>query len=467
VSLRRTLSIVTVLLTVLALASAASTVLLTNYLDNTVSALRENLESVRIGQQIEIDLLGYSRLSNNSPALAEFEADLGQELARARQYVSTPDEQSTLSDAQSLFDEVMESRTKGATPVELRQNIEKALDDLRQFVTINVRQAHEVETNVDAVNRMAERAATLIALVLVVGIVAILVWLGWYAFRPVFGIGDAMKAFANGDRAARAPEIGTQELRRIAQQFNEMAENLAKQRENQIAFLASVAHDLRNPIGALKMSTSILDPNGPMPKEERTREIFGVVQRQIDHLNRMIGDLLDAYHIQSGQLELRLQQADAATIVRDAYELFRNVSNAHQLSLQVPSTPVPVRCDPLRLSQVLNNLLSNAIKYSPQGGEVVIRLRQRPGQALIEVSDTGMGIAAQDLPHIFEPFRRTGLGKREIPGIGLGLNVVKRIVEAHGGLIEVTSRVGKGTTFIVCIPSMEEQAGLVQKELTA
>jgi signal transduction histidine kinase len=458
---------VTVLLTVLALTSAGSTVLLTNYLDKTVAALRENLESVRIGQQIEIDLLGYSRLPNDSAALPEFEADLEQELAKAKVYISAEDERETLIDAENLVRQVIEGRAAGQAPVELRQKIESALDDLRQFVVINVRQAHQVETDVDRVDRMAERAAMLISVVLVLGVAAVLVWLGWYAFRPLFGIRDAMKAFANGDREARAPEMGTQELRRIAQQFNEMAENLAKQRENQLAFLASVAHDLRNPIGALKMTTSILDPNGPMPKEERTREIFGVVQRQIDHLNRMIGDLLDAYHIQAGQLELRLQQTDAAAIVREAYELFRHVSTTHPLLLEIPVAPVFVRCDPVRLGQVLNNLISNAIKYSPRGGEVVIRLRQRPGQAVIEVSDTGMGIAPQDLPHIFEPFRRSGLGRREIPGIGLGLNVVKRIVEAHGGLIDVISRVGKGSTFIVCIPSMGEQTGVVHKELTA
>src|SRR6185436_6444396 len=132
--------------------------------------------------------------------------------------------------------------------------------------------------------------------VLVVGVATVLVWLGWYAFRPLFGIGDAMNAFAAGDLNARAPEIGMQELRRIAQQFNEMSGALARQRENQLAFLTSVAHDLRNPIGALKMSTTILDPDGPWPKEERVREILAVVRRQIDHLNRMIGDLLDAYH---------------------------------------------------------------------------------------------------------------------------------------------------------------------------
>jgi signal transduction histidine kinase len=261
-----------------------------------------------------------------------------------------------------------------------------------------------------------------------------------------------MRAFAAGDRNARAPEIGIQELRQIAEQFNEMSDRLARQHENQLAFLTSVAHDLRNPVGALKMSTSILDPASPLPDEGRLREILAVVHRQIDHLNRMIGDLLDAYHIESGRLELRLEEVDAGDMVRDAFELFRYFSKSHQLSMESPSVPVPVQCDPGRISQVLNNLLSNAIKYSPDGGDIVLGLQPVDGQVLIEVSDNGVGIAPEDLPVIFEPFRRTRFSSREIPGVGLGLHVVKRIVDAHRGHIEVESREGQGTTFKLWIP---------------
>jgi signal transduction histidine kinase len=255
-------------------------------------------------------------------------------------------------------------------------------------------------------------------------------------------------------------------MRRIAVQFNEMSERLARQRENQLAFLTSVAHDLRNPIGALKMSTSILDPGSPLPDEARVRDVIAVVQRQIDHLNRMIGDLLDAYHIESGNLELRLEEVDACDLVRDAFELFRHVSKKHQLTMQIPATPVLIQCDPGRLSQVLNNLLSNAIKYSPRGGAVVIRLQQSGERVLVEVSDNGVGIEPEDISEIFEPFRRTRLASRGIPGIGLGLHVVKRIVEAHHGRIEVDSHVGKGTTFKLSFPRRvgSEHPNLAERE---
>jgi signal transduction histidine kinase len=320
-------------------------------------------------------------------------------------------------------------------------------------VKVNLDQAHEIENRVAEVNRLAERLGIAIAVVLVLGVAGVLVWLGWFAFRPLFGIRDAMKSFAEGNRNARAPEVGIQELSRIAQQFNEMSDALAKQRENQLAFLAGVAHDLRNPLGALKMSTTILNPDQPLPNERRVREILGVIRRQIDHMNRMVGDLLDAYLIEAGNLELRLQEVDAREIVREAYELFRHSSNIHELSIELPDIEVPVQCDPGRMSQVFNNLLSNAIKYSPGGGRVEICLRLCGArQVLFEVADTGIGISSNDLPYIFEPFRRAKFGGRDIPGMGLGLHVVRRIVEAHLGRIDVESSVGQGTTFKISLP---------------
>src|SRR5262249_35557449 len=196
------------------------------------------------------------------------------------------------------------------------------------------------------------------------------------------------------------------------------------------AFLSAVAHDLKNPLGALQMATSIFEPEQPLPEEKRIREIFAIVRRQIDHLNRMVGDLLDAYRIESGNLELRAQEVDARELLREACDLFRNTSAAHELSIELPETPVIVRWDPGRIGQVLNNLLSNAIKYSPAGGLVIARLHEADAQVLTQVADYGVGIPPDDIPRIFEPFRRSGLSRQAIPGVGLGLFVARHIVEA-------------------------------------
>jgi signal transduction histidine kinase len=120
--------------------------------------------------------------------------------------------------------------------------------------------------------------------------------------------------------------------------------------------------------------------------------------------------------------------------------------------LHVPETKVPVRCDPFRIEQVLNNLISNAIKYSPAGGNIELNVEESHEDVQFQVSDHGMGIPEEELPYIFEPFRRVKSVKGEIPGVGLGLSVVRRIVQAHSGRIEVESRLGKGTTFRVRLP---------------
>jgi signal transduction histidine kinase len=459
VSLRRSLSVLTVLLTALALASAISTIQLANYLENTVSVLRDNLESVRVGQQMEIDLLSYSR-TIDPVGLSLNETQLQQELQTAQQYITADDERQMLTEAEGQIANLFRlRRSTGTPPAESGVDIESIIADLRNFVKVNLDQAHDIEKRVASVNLLAERLGIAVSVVLVLGVAGVLIWLGWFAFRPLFGIRDAMKSFAEGNPNARAPEVGIQELRRIAQQFNEMSSALVKQRDNQLAFLASVAHDLRNPLGALKMSTTILNPDQPLPNEKRVREILGVIRRQIDHMNRMIGDLLDSYRIESGNLELRLQEVDAREVAREAYELFRYVSNIHELSIELPDFPILLQCDPGRMSQVFNNLLNNAIKYSPAGGPVHLRLESAGSrQVYFEVSDAGIGIPAPDLPYIFEPFRRAKLAARDIPGVGLGLHVVRRIVEAHLGHIEVESRVGEGTTFKISLPRAATQS---------
>ncbi|HEY0706505.1 MAG TPA: HAMP domain-containing sensor histidine kinase, partial [Polyangia bacterium] len=183
-----------------------------------------------------------------------------------------------------------------------------------------------------------------------------------------------------------------------------------------------------------------------LPSEPRIRHATEMVKRQVGRLNRMIGDLLDAARVEAGELELRLEDHDANTIAHEVCELLRDSSADHELVLQTQPRPVPLKCDPLRLEQVLTNLVSNAIKYSPPGSRVVIAVERRERQVGFRVSDEGIGIAPADLPRVFEPFRRTTASRRTSPGVGLGLSVAKRIVDAHGGQLHIDSKVGVGTT---------------------
>jgi signal transduction histidine kinase len=269
-------------------------------------------------------------------------------------------------------------------------------------------------------------------------------------YRPVAALREAIVRFARDGMSTRAPQDGPVEVREIATAFNAMAEELVHQREQQLAFLAAVAHDLKNPLTALKLAATAglrredVDPD--------SRRALALVSRQVDQLDRIVTDLLDATRIEAGQLELRPEIHDLRAVVREAAELFGTASEAHPIRVQLPEGPLLASCDLTRIAQVLNNLVSNAIKYSPRGGPVTIALAARGEFAILSVADRGIGIAAEDRDALFEPFRRMGPSRDVIAGVGLGLSVARRIVEAHGGRIAVESTPGAGATFRVTLP---------------
>jgi signal transduction histidine kinase len=174
----------------------------------------------------------------------------------------------------------------------------------------------------------------------------------------------------------------------------------------------------------------------------------------------MIADLLDTTRIEAGRLELRLQVADARELVRGVAELFAATSPDHHVRVLVPDAGIPVRCDPVRVEQVITNLVSNAIKYSPAGGEIDLEAAVVGGRAMVRVTDHGIGLDPQERDRIFEPFHRARRAGDLAPGVGLGLSVVKRIVDAHRGAIEVESEPGRGSTFRVYVPLVEPGAAM-------
>ena len=145
------------------------------------------------------------------------------------------------------------------------------------------------------------------------------------------------------------------------------------------------------------------------------------------------------------------RQSNLRSLVGRVVELFRTVSNAYEIVLVAPEEPVSVDCDPTRIEQVLTNLLSNALKYSPNGGRVTVAIDAGGADVVIAVTDEGMGIAPDEREKIFERFHRAGKSSEEIPGVGLGLSLARKLVEAHGGRIEVESEVGRGSTFRVSL----------------
>jgi PAS domain S-box-containing protein len=220
-------------------------------------------------------------------------------------------------------------------------------------------------------------------------------------------------------------------------------------------FLAVASHELRSPLSALTGQVQLLirrdEREGQL--SERDRATIRATYEQARRLDRMMSELLDATRIATGRLELTPATVDLAAIVREVVEALRPAAPQHQLSLDLPDGAVLLQGDELRLTQVVSNLLQNAVKYSPAGGPVRVGLSRGQGQATLAVRDRGIGIPAAALPRLFERYYRApNAGAARIGGMGIGLYLVKELVELHGGTIAVSSAEGEGSTFTVTLP---------------
>ena len=225
------------------------------------------------------------------------------------------------------------------------------------------------------------------------------------------------------------------------------AEVLAHARED---VLGIVAHDLRNPLNLISMTTQFLLEDDVAPPD-RARLLTNAT-RAAKQMNRMIADLLDTVRLQAGRLSLQLEDVPAETVLQQIEGAFGPVAVAQQRQFRItrPAQPIAMRADPLRVSQILGNLIGNALKFTPEKGVVTVRLSGDEGNARFDVIDTGPGISASDLPHLFDDFWQVRRGDHR--GVGLGLAIAKALVEAHGGTIAVMSAVGRGSTFSFSIP---------------
>jgi PAS domain S-box-containing protein len=231
-------------------------------------------------------------------------------------------------------------------------------------------------------------------------------------------------------------------------------------------FLATLAHELRNPLAPIRNSLHVLRLAGYSdPTLER---VCGMLERQVDHMVRLVDDLLEVSRITRGLVELRREPVELAQVVRSALEASQPAidTGRHRLSLTLPPEPLVVHADPVRLSQVLTNLLNNAAKYTPDAGDIWLVAGREGNTAVISVHDTGIGIPKEMLPHVFEVFiQGDGASRRAQSGLGIGLTLVRSLVEMHGGTVTAASEgAGKGSRFVVRLPLADAALGEPQAE---
>jgi two-component system sensor histidine kinase BaeS len=295
---------------------------------------------------------------------------------------------------------------------------------------------------------LSTTGATRITLV-ALGILALAGFASWLTatqlVRPIRALTAATKRTAEGDRTARV-DGGSGEIGELARSFNAMSEKLAETERQRQAMVSDVAHELRTPLGNI---TGWLEATQDGLAEPDPHLIDMLLEESL-LLQRLVDDLHDLAQADAGTLRLHPEPI----ALDDVVDQVVNAQQNREILLRAETTPVHITADPVRLRQALGNLVANAVRYTPPGGEVVVKLFRWQDEAILEVRDTGTGIAPDDVPHVFDRFWRADKSRsRRTGGSGLGLAITRHLVEAHGGVVSVTSTLGEGSTFRISLPA--------------
>jgi heavy metal sensor kinase len=294
-------------------------------------------------------------------------------------------------------------------------------------------------------------------------------WLAGLAIRPLNSVAHAAQNVTGSNITVQIPLRGAgDELDHLIQSFNQMTERLHQSFEQIRRFSTDVSHELRTPITAIRGQLEVALFTAETP--DQYREAIINAMEDIEKLSSIVRALLLLSQAESGQLALQKAPLDLGEVVTDLVEQFQIPAEEKNVQLRAVVEPCPpVEADRTQIERLVSNLLSNAVKYTPQGGSVTVTTgpAREEGWTKISVEDTGLGIPAESLPHIFDRFYRVHNPQTAgVQGLGLGLSFVAWIVEAHGGRIDVASNAGEGTRFTVLLPSFGLTAPLAA-ELTA
>jgi two-component system sensor histidine kinase BaeS len=290
-------------------------------------------------------------------------------------------------------------------------------------------------------------AAVLVALLAVAGTAL----LSRRVLRPIGELTAASQRLGEGDLSLRVPVVGRDELAQLARSFNRMADSLQRGEQRQRRLVADVAHELRTPLANLRGYLEALKdgvvPAGP--------ELFASLHEEAVLQQRIVDDLQDLALAEAGALAYHRSRVDLAELLETCRTAQQAVADAARVALRVEAGgPVIVKADPDRLRQVIGNLVANALRATPAGRAVTLRaIDSDDGQATVVVHDTGVGISAEDLPHIFDRFWRADAARgRATGGTGLGLAIARQIITDHSGHITAESERGVGTTVTITLP---------------
>jgi signal transduction histidine kinase len=275
---------------------------------------------------------------------------------------------------------------------------------------------------------------------------------------PVRDLAHASRQIAVGDYRARATASGNDEIGDLAQSFNRMAAALEEAESRRVRLIGDVAHELRTPLSTLRghlegLQDGVVEPDPAL---------WEMLHAESERLSHLVDDLQQLSRVESGQIALEIRAHEIQALVGAAVERLESGFNEKGIALErsIPPDLPAVRVDEVRTIQILTNLLTNALRYTPEGGEVSISARRDGDQVVLEVVDTGIGIPAEHLPHIFDRFYRVDRARsRALGGSGIGLSIARALAEAQGGSIGAESPgPDQGSTFSVRLPVAAERA---------
>lgn len=463
--LRKFLLSLYVLLTMIGIANMVSVVITANYLGELGPQIATATESVYAAEELRALVLASNRerLVRRLTGVPD-PAHLAEELKEKdywfiwiERYSTTPVEFEVVKQVKkqvNAFFAHTEEKYPTTTPVEaylsLAPLVNAALISIDDLVMINRNKAEEFHQRIVRANRRH--------LILGGSLLLILLLLLFYSgnllhrlvYIPLSTVKETIDQFR---KTGTIPMEGTsftiRELQLIEDALEEMVRTIQRHRKAQLQSIAGIAHDIRNPLAAIQSVLRLLR-NEKTPAEKR-KELMLLAEEKVLYLSTLLNHLMQTASIEAGHVPLTKKETDLAGVIRNLRGLYSSVSEKHTIVAELPESCV-IFADPERMTQIFSNLMSNAIKYSPQGGRVEIVLRELQEAVEVTVSDEGIGIAAADRERIFEAFSRVESVAKAIEGMGLGLSVVRRLVEAHEGKLEVESTPGEGSLFRVLLP---------------
>jgi signal transduction histidine kinase len=291
---------------------------------------------------------------------------------------------------------------------------------------------------------------------LIAGAVSLLLalFLAYRLLRPVRELTHAAARLGEGDLSQRVPVRGDDELAGLGQTFNRMADSLQRSEESRKAMTADIAHELRNPLAVQRANLEALQDG----VYDLTPENLVSILEQNHLLTRLVEDLRTLALADAGQLELEYALVDFPALVRRVMERYAAQAVARQIDIRLNSSDAcqPISLDPGRVEQILGNLLSNALRYTPPAGKIDLEITCSPSSVHLTLHDSGPGIPADALPHVFERFYRADRARtRSEGGTGLGLAIARQIAQAHEGKLEAANHASGGALFTLILPYRE------------